>query len=722
MRDEAVKRIGHLYPKVKITKKITKDRSDLTDYVGQELTVMAWLWARTVTCPNPACRLTLPLIKSYALCTKTGRPKRLQVHVDSAETRVSFAIEDGKALGREGTVSRSGAKCIACNTSVPFSYVREEGRAGRLADQLLAVICDGPHGRVYLPALPEHEAAARRACPAWRPEIDIPNNPFSLRPPLYGLSQFADLFTLRQLAALNEYSNLVAELGKELAKSADPAYVSAIRVYAGLNVSRLANRCSNACFWDPAGENIQQVFARQAIAMAWDFVEANPLGDASGSFLNQVDYLANVVASLPDPVIPGDACQSDAADLAKSGFSGVISTDPPYYDNIDYADLSDFFYVWLRRTLAHEYPSLFGTVLVPKTAELVATPYRFNGDRDAADQHFRAGLIRVLKGICERNTPAVPATIIYAFKQAEEEEDGRASTGWESFLQGAVDVGLTISGTWPLRTELVGNLKGQMNALASSIVLACRARRADAPVTTRKDFIAVLRRELPNSLRDLQHGSVAPVDLAQAAIGPGMAVFTRYAKIMETDGSAMAVRSALSLINQTLDEVLAEQEGEFDGDTRWALAWFDQYGVDEGPFGVAETLSKAKNTAVNGLVEAGVILAKAGKVRLVARDELPEDWDPATDKRLTVWEITQHLIRKLEQEGESAAAALVHALGGKAETARDLAYRLYNLCERKKWTDEALAYNGLVIAWPELTKLAMVERSRSSDQQTKLDF
>lgn len=252
------------------------------------------------------------------------------------------------------------------------------------------------------------------------------------------------------------------------------------------------------------------------------------------------------------------------------------------------------------------------------------------------------------------------------------------------------------------------------NALASSIVLVCRPRPDNASLATRKEFITALRRELPDALRNLQRGNIAPVDLAQAAIGPGMAVFTRYAKVLESDGSPMTVRTALGLINQSLDEVLAEQEGEFDGDTRWALAWFEQFGMDDGPYGDAETLSKAKNTAVNGLVEAGVIIARSGKVRLIRRDELPTDWNPATDQRLTVWEVTQHLIRTLDQQGESGAAKLMQQLGGIAEVARDLTYRLYSTCERKRWAQEALAYNSLVIAWPEITKLAMAQRAESS--------
>ena len=722
MRDEAERRIGHLYPKVKVTKKMAKDRPDLKEYVGQELTVIAWLWARTIECPNPACRLVLPLVKSFALCAKASRPKRLAAHITKSSRTVKFSIDAGKSDSRAGNVDRSGAKCIACHTRIPFSYIRDEGQRKRIGNQLLAVICKGRHGRVYISASRAHEVTALSTKATWMPDVDIPNNPFSLRPPLYGFTRFSDLFNDRQLAGMNAFIDSLHSLRDTICTEPHLAdYSHAIQVYLALCVSRLANRCSNACFWDPGGENVQQVFARQAIAMTWDYIEANPLGDATGSFLNQVEYLARVVSASPLHSCSGVVRQCDATQLDESDFLGTIATDPPYYDNIDYADLSDFFYVWLRRGLFECHPDLFRTVLVPKREELVATPYRYNGDQDAADSHFRGGLRRALAGICARNAPDTPATVIYAFKQEEDDEvNGRSSTGWESFLQSAADVGLRITGTWPLRTELVGNLKGKMNVLATSIALACRKRDVDAAIATRKELLGALRTELPSALRKLQNSNVAAVDLAQAAIGPGMAVFTRYSKVIESDGSPMSVRTALGLINQTLDETLAEQEGHFDTDTRWALAWFDQFGMDEGPFGVAETLSKAKNTAVRGLVEAGVVRARGGKVQLLKRQEMPADWEPGKDKRLTIWEVTQHLIRTLDQKGELAAAVLLHKLGALGETARDLAYRLYTICERKKWAEEALAYNGLVIAWPELTKLARAERTRSRETQSRM--
>jgi putative DNA methylase len=386
-------------------------------------------------------------------------------------------------------------------------------------------------------------------------------------------------------------------------------------------------------------------------------------------------------------------------------------------------------HIWLRRSLSTVYPDIMGTLLVPKEPELVADARR-HGSADGAREYFEDGMRNVFASLRSGTLGDAPATIYYAFKQTESEEPStsevvenpdRSSTGWQTFLQGLVEAGWSIHGTWPMRTELGNRMRGSgSNALASSIVLVCRPRPGHAAVATRKDFISALRRELPDSLRNLQRGNIAPVDLAQAAIGPGMAVFTRFAKVLESDGSPMTVRTALGLINQTLDEVLAEQEGEFDGDTRWALSWFEQFGVDEGPFGDTETLSKAKNTAISGLRDAGVIVAKAGKVRLVRREELPGTWSPVSDTRLTVWEVTQHLIRRLDLQGEVGAAELVAQLGEIAGVARDLAYRLYSTCERKKWAQEALAYNSLVVAWPELTKLARTVKQRRVETQKEM--
>ena len=452
--------------------------------------------------------------------------------------------------------------------------------------------------------------------------------------------------------------------------------------------------------------------------MTWDFCEANPFSDSSGNWTGQLVFPRKC---LEHAIASGEALVKQLDATADAAYCGeIISTDPPYYDNIGYADLSDFFYVWLRRSLNEVYPKLLSTMLTPKAEELIASPYRHNGSRQKAAEFFETGLGSAIGKWRKHGNPDFPTTIFYAFKQAETDSSGTASTGWETFLTGVIDHGFTITGTWPLRTERsVRTVAIGTNALASSVVLVCVPRGDDAPLATRREFLGALKRELPGALRHLQSGSIAPVDLAQATIGPGMAIFSRYAKVMESDGTPMTVRKALTLINEVLDGVLAEQEGEFDAETRWALAWFDQYGNEEAAFGDAETLSKAKGVSVNGLVEAGILEAKAGKVHLLKRNELLNDWDPMTDSRLVVWEVIQYLIRTLENDGETATAELLRKVGSMGEIARDLAYRLYTTCERKKWAQDALAYNSLVIAWLEISRLARQMRSETKTATQK---
>jgi putative DNA methylase len=483
------------------------------------------------------------------------------------------------------------------------------------------------------------------------------------------------------------------------------AYADAVVVCLSMCVSRQANRSATLNIWDQKGENVQQVFGMQALRMTWDFVEGNPFSDSTGNFNGQADYFTKVLEVSCAASTRGSAQQADAQSQ-KISTSKVISTDPPYYDNVPYADLSDFFYIWLRRSLLPIFPDLFATVGVPKAEELVAFAYR-HPDKAGAEAFFLDGMTRAMHRLAEQAHPAFPVTIYYAFRQAESETDeGTASTGWETFLDAVIRAGFATSGTWPMRTEYTGNLKTKRNALASSIVLVCRPRAESATTATRREFVAALKAELPQALAHLQRGNIAPVDLAQASIGPGMAVYTRYAKVLDAQGKPLSVREALALINQTLDEALAEQEGEFDADSRWALTWFEQVGFAEGEYGVAEQLSKSKNTSVSGMVEAGILESKRGKVRLFPPSDLPDDWDPQADLRLTAWEVVHHLIRVLEGGGESAAAVLLSKLGAKAEIARELCYRLYTLCERKKRATEALSYNALVQSWPEIARLA----------------
>jgi len=729
MRDEAEKRIGHLYPKVEVTAEMAEERPDLRPYVGEKLTVIAWLWARTVRSPNPAfAHIDVPLASTFMLSTKAGKEAYVEPVIEGQSYR--FIVKKGRptdpVAAKNGTkLARANFACLMSGTPIPGDYVKSEGKAGRMGARLMAIVAEGQRGRVYLAPTSQHEAISREAQPPWKPEGEIASRMTGGNCTPYGLTTWGDLFTDRQLVALTTFSDLVAAAidrvyrdavsagfdddgkGIDQGGSGAIAYAQAVGVYLAFAVDRTVDRGSTVCSWDnsPKMEALRNTFGRQAIPMVWDFAEGNPFSGSSGNWLNNVEWGAKAIESLPIAA-GGHARQSDA--MSQDISTGkVVSTDPPYYDNIGYADLSDFFYVWLRRTLRSVLPELFATMAVPKAEELVATAYR-HGSREGAESFFLEGMTRAVQRLALQAHPAYPVTIYYAFKQSETGgDDGTTNTGWDTFLAAVIEAGFSISGTWPMRTELANRMIGSgANALASSIVLVCRTREIDAPTATRREFVAALKAELPDALRHLQAGNIAPVDLAQAAIGPGMAVYTQYARVLDAEGLPLTVRAALALINQVLDEALAEQEGDFDADSRWALAWFEQNGFDEGSFGVAEQWSKAKNTSVGGLVEAGIAVAAKGRVRLLKPAELPSDWDPAADTRLTVWEMVHQLVRVLEAYGEGAAATLVAKLGSQAETARELCYRLYTICERKRRTQEAISYNGLVQSWPEIQRLA----------------
>ena len=746
MRDEAERRSGHLYPKIEVTAETVDDpgnpRPDLKKYVGQKLTVIAWLWARTVKSPNPAfADIDVPLASSFLFSTKADKQVwvepviedgsyRFTVHCRSAfrpTGRPESQPTEAKrmATAKSGTKLSRGAnfQCLMSGAPINADHIKSEAKAGRMGARLMAIVAEGDRGRVYLTPTREHEAAARHAKPEWKPEGAFVEDARAFTPCIYGIKEWQHLFTDRQLVAMTIFSDLVTETrakaehdaiqaglpddGNSLGKAGSGAmsYADAVGVYLSLAVDKATDYNTSLVAWSPTRDQAKSTFARQALPMVWDYAEVNPLARAAGDFIVSLEGGVRFLDSVTTGTL-GLAGQSDAATQSFSA-NKAVSTDPPYYDNVPYADLSDFFYVWLRRSLRPVFPELFATLTVPKVDELVAFAYR-HADKAGAEAFFVKGMTNAMHRIAEQTHPAFPVTIYYAFKQAESDgSEGVASTGWETFLNAVISSGFAISGTWPIRTEREARTRGiDSNALASSIVLVCRQRLADAPAATRREFTAALKAELPAALAHLQKGNIAPVDLAQAAIGPGMAVYTRYAQVLDAEGHPLPVRAALALINQTLDEALAEQEGDFDADSRWALTWFEQTGFAEGDYGVAERLSKSKNTAVAGLVEAGILVSKAGKVRLLKPVELPADWDPTTDKRLTVWEMVHQLIRVLESGGEGAAAVLVAKLGSQAETARELCYRLYTLCERKKRATEAMAYNGLVQSWPEITRLA----------------
>lgn len=707
MKQEAYKRIGHLYPKAKLED-------------GSEATVIAWIWARTVKCPNPACGCEMPLASSFILSKKKGKEAYIEPNVSGSE--ITYRVRYGKGGDNCPKIAQGKFKCIRCDEGIPKDYPKVESKAGRMGKKLLAIVAEGKNGRVYLS--PDAEQIHAADCPM--PE-DYPTG--ALAPHFtggscvpYGLDEFHKLFTNRQLTALTTFSSLVSEAQQKAEADAVAAgvfndhialseggsgaraYGEAVGVYLAFAVDRTADFNTSVVRWSVSNEKAMNTFARQAIPMIWDFVEVNPIGNSVGSFSTIIDYISKCIVTLPNTAQYGIAKQFDAQ--SDNGLRNImVSTDPPYYDNIGYADLSDFFYVWMRYTLKNTYPKTFKTMLVPKNEELVATPYRFDGSVEKARDFFEDGMFNTCCRLYQYTRDDIPVTIYYAFKQSETTESSTASTGWETMLSAIIRAGFSITGTWPMRTEQtyravsMGN-----NALASSIVLVCRKRAETAGSVTRREFINALHREMRPALEKLQSANIAPVDLAQSAIGPGIGVFSRYKSVLEADGKPMSVRAALQIINQELDAFYNEQEGELDRESRFCVELFSQYAFNNIKFGDADILARAKNTSVQALAEHGVLMAAKGQVRLKTRDELPESVD--THESCT-WLLTQQLARAMEVGGVKACAAIVlNIFGSNAEEAKALAYRLYTICERKNWAQEGYAYNNLVVAWPDIQSAA----------------
>ena len=710
MRERAWERIGEHYP-------------DAVLPDGTTATPIAWIWARTVQSPDPSWPGHVPLVRSWVLAKKQGKPTVwIEPIVDRELKTIRYEIREG-GTPLEGNVDRGNATCIATGASMDANYVKAEGIASRMGIQMLAVVGERPAGRVYLRP---QGLAGTPPNPPWVPTGGMSDHSQYMGTPRYGLDEWQKLFTARQLVALTTFSDLLGEVRAEIERDAvaaglsaggerlrdggrgAAAYADAVVTYLAFAVDRLADRNSTVCGWDVSRGHARNTFARQAIPMTWDFAENNPLGDSSGCWSNMVSGIANAIGNLPCGA-EGASAQRDArARIAEIG-TCVLSTDPPYYDNVPYSDISDFFYVWLRRNLGDVWPDECATLLTPKAEELIANQYRA-GSKAAALKHFESGMFDVFGEAAANVDPRFPVTIFYAFKAADMTSEGRTSTGWETFLSGLLDAGFAITSTWPMRTEMGNRMRAiDSGALASSIVLACRPRAVDASLASRGEFVAALRLELGPAVGVMQAENIAPVDLAQAAMGPGMAIYSRYGRVVEADGSTMSVRAALGLINESLGEILSGEESEMDTDSRFALTWFEQYGHNPGPFGDADTLARAKDTTVAGVAEAGIAVSRDGKVRLLERSELSDLWDPHVDARLTVWEMTQHLIRAL-LSSEVEAAGLLALIGPDlGERARQLAYLLYKVCDDKRWADEAGAYNMLVMAWPEISRLAAAE-------------
>lgn len=721
MKQEAFRRIGHLYPKVQIPH----------EQGGGEATVIAWIWARTVKCPNPTCECDMPLVKSFDLSKKKGKEASIKLVINDNQIKYEVVQHSAK---QAGTIERSGGKCPCCGSTVDFPYIRAEGMAHRLNHQLMAIVAEGKNERIYLSPDYTHINISKV-----QPPVDYPSGLLSgkcrVNVSLYGFNETSDLFTNRQLTALTTFSDILNEVQDKaehdavLAGMPDDhvsladggsgalAYGQAVRVYLAFVIDKMADYNSSICSWSSTRETIRNTFGRQAIPMVWDFVEANPFCLSSGSYNNMLEWVVKGISQIPSNFIKGNTAQFNAPlDCGVRNIS--ISTDPPYYDNISYADLSDFFYVWLRKNLKSIYPNLFNTLLVPKKEELIASPYRHNGSKQEAKEFFENGMFNTCKQFYKYANEETPISIYYAYKQSDTDDinDIQASSGWETMLNAVIKSGFSITGTWPMRTErAVRTVAVGTNALASSIVLVCRKRSENAPDCTRRGFINELKRELKTALKNLQSSNIAPVDMAQSAIGPGIAVFSRYRNVLESDGTPMTVRSALQIINQELDVYFNEQGDELDSESRFCVALYQQCGFDYMKFGDANTLANAKNTSVAAMEKQGIVVAQKGLVHLTDRCDLPEK---INEKDATIWQMCQHLTYIMEKKGiEGCAQALSHMMGTKAEAAKDLAYHLYTIAERKKWTKEAYDYNALVISWAEIKEKAAQLKNDSNESE-----
>ena len=721
MRDEAQRRIGHLYP-------------DATGSNGEKLTPIAWIWARTVISPDPSWSGHVPLVASWTLANRPGKPKVwIEPIIERESQTIRYEIREGGEPTHERTVNRGNGTCIATGSAVPYGYIRDEAVAGGMSQSLLGIVAAGRKGRVYCtPTSEDADLGERIPIPAWKPESAVGHHPRNISPPPFGLDEWWKLFTPRQLVALTTFSDLLAEV-RELIRAdaavaglADDekrlrdggrgsvAYADAVVTYLAFAIDKCADYWSTIATWSNSGGFVRGTFGRQAIPMTWDFVEVNPYSSSTGNWMAMVDWVTKALSHMPAN-LNGEAVQRDAQARVLECVGAALSTDPPYYDNISYADLSDFFYVWLRRNLGDVWPVECSTLLTPKAEELIANRYRA-GSKEQAEEHFESGMADFMAQVAQSQPGDVPATIYYAYKATETKDGEIRTTGWDTFLQAVLEAGLQVNATWPMRTERPGRMLSiGTNALASSIVLACRPRSVSASLATRGEFIAALRNELPEAVRLLQSGNIAPVDMAQSTIGPGIKVFSRYARVVEADGSSMTVSVALRIINDVLGEILDGEEAELDTDTRFALSWFAQHGYNSGPSGDADSVARAKNTSLAGIEQSGIGEAREGKFRLFERGELSPDWSPRDDPRLTVWEVLQYLVAALEKS-ETEAAELLHTLGGNGDRARQLAYVLYQKANDKGWTTEAGAYNDLITAWPNLTTAAAATPARTGQQ------
>lgn len=733
VRQEAFKRIGHLYPTIEITTDMVAERPDLAPYRGKKLSVIAYIWVRTVKSPNPLySHVYVPLASTFLLSDKKGKEAYVEpiIDGDKYEFKVRVGMPDDIDAIKKGTKAAGRSSnfiCLLSNTPIDGKYIKAEGQAGRIGSKLMAVVVEGKHCRLYLSPTQEQETIAFSATHTWEPDGELIGKSAD-QLPLYGISNYKQLFMPRQLTALTMLSDLVELAYKnatEVEKQSDSkreslkadttemiGYAEAVKIFLSFAIDRCADFSNTCTRWVPGNQKIMNLFGKQAIAMTWDFAEAGILNDVVGGFAPAVEFISSCIIKT-NANGSGFARQADAS-ISNISEGKVISTDPPYYDNICYSDLSDFFYIWLRHNLKDVLPTLFNTLYTPKNDELIASTYRHDTRADA-DTFFLDGMTKTMNNFVVNCHKAFPVTIYYAFKQSETKNSQTTNTGWVTFLEAMFRAGFYLCGTWPFRSEQEHRMIGMgANALASSIVLVCRGREIDANSIGRKDFMRELSIAIPDALETMINGSetsspVAPVDLAQAAIGPGMAIYSKYKAILESDGSPMTVDTALILINKALDEYFKELEGDWDGDTNFCLQWFNEYGWREGAYGEADVLARAKGISVEGIRDSGVLAAAGGKVQLIRPSDYPDNWSPAKDSRMPVWEVLHHLIRLHQTRGESAAAEIVKAIPHVSETARQLAFLLYTTCERKGWAEDARPYNDLVTAWLSIEKQARAD-------------
>ncbi len=700
MREEAYKRIGHLYPK-----------AELPD--GTAATVVAWLWARTVPCVNPACDLQMPLMRTFQLSKRSGNEHWVKPIIDRESNTISWVVQTNDEGVPRSTVNRNGASCIGCGATVKLPYIREQAKTGNMGEIMTAVVAEGEHRKLYQSPTKADIQVTPYAKPTWQPRGKLPNQAMNLRVQGYGITDWYELFIERQLTALTTFSDLVKEVHVRISQDGRKTeYANAVCTFLSLVIGRATDGNSSFAFWRNSGENIEGVFARQVIPMMWDFPEANPFSNSTQNWMSQVEWVAKAVGNFPTSTNNGEVYQADATTTPYAIDAPIIITDPPYYDNIGYADLSDFFYIWLRPILRDTYPELFAGIATPKEDEILANRLRFKNH----NVHFEKLLGKAFLQMRQHCPDKFPTSIFYAYKQQEGEENEEISTGWEKMLTALVNAGFQIVATWPMRTEQPKALKTGINALASSVVLVCRPRSESAPAVTRTEFLQELKREMTPALDQLTRiANIRPVDLAQAAIGPGMEVYSRYSKVTRISGEIVSIREVLMHINNEITAYHEKETGELDPETQFCLTWLQQHGYTEGSFGDADVLSKARDVDT-ATMHNKVLLRDRGKVRLLR----PEEYvDRENSEDMTAWEgclrMVWHLSSEERSGGVSGCTAVARAMRD-YESAKRLARVLYAYYDARGDAESAARYNNLVTQWQ------YISQSMGSPEQRELDL